>query len=196
MVTNVYVINANKHIFVIDTYLGPEVMSKVNDYLVANFAHKPIIVINTHNHYDHVWGNCFYSHSLIIAHSNCLKQMKEDGLDQLQKYPHLLKGDVILTYPNLTFDSLIRFEEDEIDIYYTPGHSDDSISIIDYHDKVLFAGDNIEEPYPFLEKKDVPIYVKTLMNYLQLDINIVIGGHSSVSNKDLIKKNIESVQRL
>ena len=77
---------------------------------------------------------------------------EKHGLEQFELYPNLIRGDVVLTYPNITIDKYIRFEEDEVELYHTPGHSDDSISIIDCFDKVLFAGDNIEEPYPFVEK--------------------------------------------
>lgn len=196
MVTNVYVINGNKHIFIIDTYLGPDIMKQVNDYIISNFGNKPIVVINTHSDFDHVWGNCLYKESLIIAHTKCLEYMKKHGLEQFELYPNLIRGDVVLTYPNITIDKYIRFEEDEVELYHTPGHSDDSISIIDCFDKVLFAGDNIEEPYPFVEKDNVPKYIKTLEKYLTLDVNIVIGGHSSISNKDLIRNNIEYAKRI
>lgn len=189
--TNVYVINGKRNVFIVDTYLGPDIMSDINKYIEKNFGEKPIIVINTHNHWDHVWGNCFYSSSPIIAHSLCMKNMKGDGLKKLEEHKGSKKGEVVYTYPNITFENRLRFEEDEVELYYTPGHTDDSISVIDLHDKVLYAGDNLEEPTPQLRQENAKQYIQTLEEYLKLDVNIVIGGHTECSDKALITKNLD-----
>ena len=38
--TNVYVINGKKNVYIIDTYLGLDVMKSVNQYIVQNFWKK------------------------------------------------------------------------------------------------------------------------------------------------------------
>jgi glyoxylase-like metal-dependent hydrolase (beta-lactamase superfamily II) len=196
MITNVYVINGMNFVFVIDTYLGPSIMEKIDLYIKDQFGNKPIFVINTHHDWDHIWGNCYFKSSLIIGHNLCVKNIKETGLKTLEEFKKYIKGNVILTYPNVTFESKIKFEDEGIEIYHTPGHTNDSISIIDYHDKVLFAGDNVEEPKPYLNKENAEQYIKTLEEYLKLDVDIIIGGHTNVCNKSLIRKNIEYAQKL
>lgn len=194
--TNIYVINTKQHVYIIDTYLGPDIMKEINQYIKSEYGNKQIIVINSHNHWDHVWGNNFFESTIIISHMLCKKYMEHDGLLKLEKYKKYKKGDVILTYPNLTFTDKIHFEEDNILIYHTPGHTDDEISIIDLEDTVLFAGDNLERPIPYIMSKDLSQYIKTLEEYLNLDIQIAIGGHTACEDKSLIQHNLDYVRKV
>ena len=122
--------------------------------------------------------------------------MEQDGVEKLEKYKDYKKGRIILTYPNLTFTDKICFEEDNILIYHTPGHTDDEISIIDLDDKVLFAGDNLERPIPYLMSKNLDKYIKTLEDYIKLDVQVVIGGHTACEDKGLIYDNLDYVKKV
>lgn len=193
--TNVYVIIGCHYAYVIDTYLGPDSMKQVNDYIEREYGKKEPIIINTHNHWDHVWGNCLYPTNIIIAHKLCKELMERDGLDALNKEREYIRGDVKLTYPNVLITDQIIFEEDGVLIYYTPGHTDDCISVVDAVDKVLFAGDNIERPIPYITSVKLNEYVKTLEKYVELDVKVVIGGHTSCEGKQLIRDNLEYIKK-
>lgn len=194
--TNIYVINAKQHIFILDTYLGPDIMQIINQYIKSQFGNKPVIVVNSHSHWDHVWGNSLFSSTLIIAHVLCREFMQQEGPIKLEKYKEYKKGDVLLTYPNLTFTDKVCFEEDNILIYHTPGHTEDEVSIIDGEDKVLFAGDNLERPIPYLMSKNLKQYIKTLEDYLRLDVQVIIGGHTACEDKSLIQHNLDYVKKV
>lgn len=194
--TNVYVINGEKYVYIIDTYLGPEAMKPINKYIDESFGKKPVIVVNTHSHWDHVWGNCMYTSSLIISHEKCRQYIKKDGIQTLEKYKKQQKGQVKITYPNFTFNDKICFEEDNVMIYYTPGHTDDGISVLDMEDKVLFAGDNLERPIPFIMSKNLGQYIHTLEDYLNIDANVIIGGHTDCEDKNLVKDNLNYVKKV
>ena len=194
--TNVYVINAKQHVYIVDTYLGPDVMRLINQHIEELYGNKPIIVVNSHSHWDHVWGNSLYSSSLIIAHEKCREYMEEEGLKKLEEHGEYKKGDIVLTYPNLTFDSKVYFEEDKVLIYHTPGHTDDCISVLDMEDKVLLVGDNLERPIPYLMSKNLSQYILTLEDYLNVDANIIIGGHTACEDKRLIIHNLDYVKRV
>lgn len=194
--TNVYVINAKKYVYILDTYLGPDVMQLINKYIKTEYGDKQKIVVNTHSHWDHVWGNSSFLSDIIISHVLCKKYMEQDGLGALEEYEEYKKGHIILTYPNLTFTDKIYFEDDNVLIYYTPGHTDDEISIIDLEDKVLFAGDNLERPIPYLISKDLNQYIETLEGYLNLDVEIIIGGHTTCEDKSLIKDNLYYIKKV
>ncbi len=194
--TNVYVINGTHHIFIIDTYLGPTVMNQINQYIEEKLPKKPWIIINSHSHWDHVWGNSLYSSSLIIAHEKCKELMQKEGLRDLERFKEYQKGEVVLTYPNLTFTDKIAFEEDQILIYHTPGHTEDEISVLDLKDKVLFVGDNLERPIPFIMARDLKQYIDTLEDYLKVDAEIIIGGHTDMENKGLIEDNLRYLEKV
>jgi glyoxylase-like metal-dependent hydrolase (beta-lactamase superfamily II) len=194
--TNVYVINGKKHVYILDTYLGPDIMEQVNQYIEQHYGGKPYIVVNSHSHWDHVWGNSLYTSSLIIAHEKCKEAMELEGLKKLQKHSEYKRGEVVLTYPNLTFTDKILFEEDQVLIYYTPGHSEDEISVLDLYDKVLFVGDNLERPIPFIMWKNLEKYIDTLEDYLKIDANIIIGGHTACEDKGLVEHNLNYVKKV
>jgi glyoxylase-like metal-dependent hydrolase (beta-lactamase superfamily II) len=194
--TNVYVIYGQNHVYIIDTYLGPEVMQKVNEHIEKKAGNSTKVIINTHSHWDHIWGNSLYSSDLIIAHKRCRELIEEEGTAELDKYRQYEKGKVELVYPNMTFTDKIYFEEDSIILYYTPGHTDDCISVIDKADKVLYAGDNIERPIPYLSSIQLEKYVDTLKDYLNNEIDIVIGGHTGIEDKTLIEENLEYVSKV
>ena len=194
--TNIYVINGEKHTFILDTYLGPDVMKPINKYIEQNFGNKPIVVVNSHSHWDHVWGNSLYASTVIVAHEKCKEYMQTEGSKKLEKYGEYRKGDIVLTYPNLTFTDKLYFQEDHVLIYYTPGHTDDCISVLDMQDKVLFAGDNLERPIPYLMSKNLAQYIDTLQDYLNLDAEVIIGGHTDCEDKRLIIKNLDYVKKV
>lgn len=194
--TNVYVIHGEKHVFILDTYLGPDAMKPINQYIEEAFGNKPIIAVNSHSHWDHVWGNSLYSSSFIIAHEKCKEYMQKEGKEKLEKYGEHQKGEVVLTYPNLTFTGKLYFQEDQVLIYHTPGHTEDAISVLDMEDKVLFAGDNLERPIPYLMSKDLGQYIDTLQDYLNLDVNVIIGGHTGCEDKRLVINNLDYVKKV
>lgn len=194
--TNVYVIHAEQHVYIIDTYLGPDIMKPVNQYIEELYSGKPLIIVNSHSHWDHVWGNSLYTSTLIISHTRCKENMRKDGLEELEKHTAYKRGQIILTYPNLTFTDKICFEEDSVLMYHTPGHTEDEISVLDLHDKVLFAGDNLERPIPYLMSKNLNQYINTLEGYLNLDTEIIIGGHTGCEDKNLIRHNLDYVKKV
>ena len=192
--TNVYVINGTKHIFIIDTFIGPEAMEPVNSYIENNIGEKPIIVVNTHYHWDHVWGNCTYVSYPIVAHEKCMEFLAANGEEDLKKHEEYAKGKVKITLPNLTFTEKLMYEEDRVMLFHSPGHTEDSISIYDEQDKVLIVGDNLERPIPYLMAKSLDTYLKTLQGYLKMDFHVVTGGHIGLEGEQLIRDNAEYIR--
>ncbi len=193
-ITNVYVINGTRHIFIIDTFIGPEAIGAVNSYIEKNLERKPLIVVNTHYHWDHVWGNCAYKEYPIVGHEKCLELLAANGEEDLKKFGEYAKGKVEITLPNLTFTGKLMFNEDRVVLFHSPGHTEDSISIYDEQDKVLIAGDNLERPIPYLMARSLDTYLKTLQGYLEMDFNVVTGGHTGLEGKQLIHDNGEYIR--
>jgi glyoxylase-like metal-dependent hydrolase (beta-lactamase superfamily II) len=93
--------------------------------------------------------------------------------------------------PNLVFESELYFPEDKIRIIYTPGHTIDSISVIDEEDKVINVGDNIgdniEEIVPSIYcEKD--LYIDTLLKYREVDFDTCVSGHNVILGKEVIEE--------
>ncbi len=128
---------------------------RLTDFISTNNL-KPIKLINTHCHLDHVFGNKFvaekYSLGLEIHRGELpvLKSMpmvcQNYGLPVPEESPeptHFLEeGD------------MIEFGDTILDIVFTPGHSPASISFISKKDKFVIAGDVLF--YDSIGRTDLP----------------------------------------
>lgn len=187
--TNIYVIVTENKYFIIDTYLGEDIVREIDRYLKDNYGIKENIVINTHSDWDHIWGNSYFANDTIIAHRYCREDIIKNGEYYLEKYSEYKRGFKYLALPNIIFEEKIIFPEEHIEIFYSKGHSLDSISIYDSEERILYGGDNIEKPIPHIQSKDIKSYIETLDNYLKMEIDIVLGGHILVEDKSIIVEN-------
>lgn len=191
--TNLYVINGEQYLFICDTFLGPEPMKEVLSFLEEKeFTSKPIIVFNSHHDYDHIWGNQCFKDSIILAHNLCRKKIEEIGESDLKDYVDHKKGDVELTLPNVLFSEKVIFVEEGVEFFHSPGHTEDSSSCYDQIDEVLFVGDNIETPLPYLRKLNLKNYTETLDDYIARKPIVILSGHDDLMFTDkLIRENLE-----
>ncbi len=196
MITHVTVIDSPRTLFVIDTFLGPDSMKDVMDALGQPARDKPAIVINTHFHWDHIWGNCFFPDARIIAHSTCRTLIRDHSESELVRFARFAAGPVRIVLPNLTFDTRLEFPDEGIELLHTPGHSEDSISIVDHEDRVVIAGDNIEAPIPYLSDPDIRRFAETLNGYRAFAGYRFIAGHADDSDGTLLTANIEYLDAL
>lgn len=192
--TYVYLIIRNKRLFIIDTFCGSDYMDEIKEM----YPHYEYCVMNTHYHFDHIWGNAAFHESMIYAHDLCKHMILKYGEEDLRANHTFLKGEKEIVVPgNLIHDSFL-FKEEGIELIYTPGHSLDSISVLDQKHQWLFAGDNLEKPIIQFEKENISVYKQTLQRYLQLPVKQFFGGHTlTLTKKDIqfMMDYLESVER-
>lgn len=189
---NMYLIKGRKNNYVIDTGLG----SLSADIIKENIKNddKKTIVINTHYHWDHVWGNGSFKDCMIVSHKLCRDMILSYWENMMYKNSQYCLGRVEMCLPNLVFQNELYFTEDKIRIFHTPGHTLDSISILDEEDKVLVLadniGDNMDEIVPsiYCEKE---MYIRTMEKYENIDFDICISGHNKVLQKSIIREILE-----
>ena len=178
-----------EHNFLIDTGLGLGSVAPVKELLKDE--KKPLVVVNTHHHWDHIWGNGFFEESLLVSHALCRKLLEETMLQTYEKYKHIARGEVRFALPRLTFDSALFFPSDGVRLFYSPGHTEDCISVFDEVDGILNAGDNIgdtdEEILPNLEC-DTEVYHDTLEAYRALSFKLCVSGHNRPRGFEVIRE--------
>jgi glyoxylase-like metal-dependent hydrolase (beta-lactamase superfamily II) len=177
--TNLYVIAATNHLFICDTFLGPDPIKDVMKFLdKEKCTSKPVVVFNSHYDYDHIWGNSEFKDSIILAHELCRNVIKDEGEDHLKKYEYHKRGEITLTLPNVVF-------------------KEDSSSCYDCVDKVLFVGDNLESPYPYIRILNIETYIETLEEYLTRNAKFIVSGHDDLMKDDqVIKSNLTYLKNL
>lgn len=196
--TNVYLLKGEKHWFVIDTFLGPAAISQIKAYLGTDFAERSMIVVNTHAHFDHFWGNCAFQKATIVGHVLCKQGInRKQQVGYLRKNAGLQKGKVELVAPDVTFEKRMIFEADGVELFHSPGHTRDSISVIDRKDQVLLVGDNVGLPIPSIYPGvQVAEYIETLETYLSLGLPHIVSSHYNQIETDLIDANLKYLRKL
>ncbi|HRQ29804.1 MAG TPA: MBL fold metallo-hydrolase [Saprospiraceae bacterium] len=109
---------------------------------IRNQGLKPVKLINTHFHIDHVLGNHFISSQFQL-----IPEFHEEGMfffdrqeDIADKYGMNYNGS---KKPEqfLSEGDLIRFGHTTLKVIHVPGHSRDSICLYNNDDKILISGD-------------------------------------------------------
>lgn len=191
---SILLMTGSHHTFLCDTHLGPESMSRVKELLTTINHPHDLIIFNSHSDWDHIWGNCAFPHSLIIGHTTCRDRMKERGAFDLSNLLSKTRGHVELKFPNLTFGSRLCFEDDEIEFFHAPGHTIDSSVFYDRIEKILYVGDLVEDPIPYIDYDRTDIYIETLEMLLTYPVKIMVSAHSGIITPDLIRRNISYLQ--
>lgn len=184
---NLHVIIAEKNNYIVDPGIGSHTLNPMINFIrVRN--NNPIIVINTHYHWDHVWANCLSGDVPIIAHASCLSAIEKDWETSIKHNKTYIKDDLVMKLPTITFERQLIFTEDQIILFHTPGHTPDSISVFDAIESVLNVGDNIGDTLDVIVPDlqcDLDIYSQSLMKYKALEPKIVISGHNQLLKKDV-----------
>lgn len=126
--------------------------------LVAFIEHhklKPVKLLNTHCHIDHVVGNRFISEKYGLGLEIHEKDLKT--LQALMQVAHLYGLNAEPSPEPETFleeGDKIRFGVSELDILFTPGHSRGSICFVSHEQRFVIGGDVLF--YGSIGRTDLP----------------------------------------
>ena len=196
--TNVYVILGDEHVYVLDTFLGLDSMEPIKQEIEKRgYRNKPVVIFNSHGDYDHYWGNGAFENALIIGHEKCRERILNEHEEALQTNEEQKKGEVILKAPTLVFTERLSFPNDGVTFFHTPGHTIDSASCLDENYRILFVGDNVEPPLPYVYNTDITQFYTTLMSYTEIDWDVMIASHAPpLTDRQLLTRNIDYLQNL
>ncbi len=171
-----YLVVGEKQAALIDTMMGftdlKEVTKKLTD--------KPIVVINTHGHPDHIYGNCYFDKAFLNPRDYELADMFFNDPEFLKVLNQM--GGKVPPFRPLN-------EGDEIDLggrtlkaYLIPGHTLGSMLLLLKEDRVLFTGDAINH-HLWLQLDGcltIEECIKTLNNvmFLEKEADIILHGHA------------------
>lgn len=181
--TYAFLIEKENGFYLIDTFCGSDYMMPI----IKKIGEKKVTVINTHSHWDHVWGNCCFEKSYIISHEKCRKLLDEVWEKDLEKNKKYALENTTKCLPNITFTDKLEFHKDGIEIFYSPGHTIDCISIFDRENNTLYVGDNLEKPNVSVEDDDIETYINTLKKYISYKPKKIMAGHTlNLTEQDIL----------
>ena len=177
----------------IDTGMGVGDIGAV----VARLTSLPVVVINSHAHWDHIGGNARFD-EIWIHEAEAAGLVNGVGNDVLQTWfaPERLRGPLppgadpaTIAYPPTPATGTLEGGE-EIDlgdhcleVIHAPGHSPGGICLWDERNRILFTTD-VAYPCALLvdSRDDLAVYHRTLERLAALDPApaMVLGSHCDV----------------
>lgn len=147
-----YLILGKERALLFDTGLGIGDIRSV----VVPLTELPIVVLNSHSHYDHIGGN--HQFEWIYGPDSAYTRARMTGLDHDQVADAVSPGWIWKALPEGFDASTYAIEPYEIDEYVgegtllelggrtlevilTPGHAPDSLCLLDRQNRLLFTGD-------------------------------------------------------
>jgi len=172
-------------VIMVDTLAVPDETLEMRSYIEDTLNVPVRYVINTIYHADHTFGNYFFPGATIIGHTLCREMMAENNAQTLQnaktqdgifeKIDHIVMPDITLSDGELS----IGIGKRNVNIFPTPGASDDGLSVLIKEDRVLFAGDAFL-PVPNIVEGDVDQLKQTIGSFAELGLENIVQGHGDV----------------
>ena len=196
---NTYVIK-DKLSILIDPGLNEFVPALLQDLQKDGIDPKDIdIIMNTHLHGDHSWGNEAFkqaSGAEILLHT-IQKQLGDAATVEASKFFGVptpkFSEDRVLNEDRLSLG------ETEIEIIPSPGHSPESVCYYCRHQKVLICGDvifNQNTGRVDLPGGDADQLKQSIERLSKLDVEYLLPGHMGiVTGADNVKRNFEFIKQ-
>jgi glyoxylase-like metal-dependent hydrolase (beta-lactamase superfamily II) len=175
---------------VVDTLTGPAEVAPVADFLAGEAGDRRVVVVNTHHHWDHVFGNAAFAGDDIVAQRGCprLIQAELQSGDESRRLPPA-EG---VPLPNVTFGDRLSYVDGggSVHLIHTPGHSEDSLVVFLTESRLVLAGDTVEWPLPNFGQRDgSEEWIRTLRQLKQLPVDLIVPAHGPAMDKQIIDAN-------
>jgi len=203
-----YLILGTKQAVLFDTGMGISSIRKVTKQLTA----KPVVVLNSHTHNDHVGGNWEFDYVFAMDTDFTRKNSQGSRADaQAEIAPGQICGKLPVGFNPKTFATrqwkILHFVQDgfkinlgarTVEIVATPGHTPDSIALIDRANRLLFTGDTYY-PAPiwlYRPETDMDAYVASVKRLAALapQAKMVLGAHNiPVADPAVLPKLVDAI---
>ncbi len=188
-----YLIEGDEKALLLDTGVGMGCLRQV----VRQLTQKPLIVVNSHFHYDHAGGDLEFDE--IYVHKNAVKDIENNNNPQYRKKMFARQKGRKEYYPCSTVEEdmlregtfrLIPVEEGyvfdlggkKLEVIWTPGHTSGDICLLDRYNRHLYSGDAIVSTPTLLYKwyaESVEVYYKSVekLRALKTEFELIFPGH-------------------
>ena len=191
-------------VVVIDTRSTPVQAREIVE-AVREVTRDPVsIVIDTHWHGDHTFGNSVFRPASIWGHARVPQRLRERGGSSIEKaagwVPDIADDvrEVVIDPPDRTFDEQaeVALGDRELRLTYLGrGHTDTDIAIEVLGADVLFAGDLLEEGATPSFGDSYPLeWPETVERLLPLATGAVVPGHGAVGDRAFVDSQLAQLR--
>jgi glyoxylase-like metal-dependent hydrolase (beta-lactamase superfamily II) len=206
-------INKQKGIL-IDTGCGIGNLRKT----VEEITDKPIVVINTHTHLDHLGSNRQFDEIAMLNHP-LSHHVAEKGAPHRQLQTEILAENLVIQpwpegfdprtfcLPPFSVSHWFKDQErlnlggEDLEVIHTPGEARDHICLLSRARRILFCGDILlyGPVWTHLEGGSLPDLItsyRRLMNYFDEFDHLMPGHNQPRLDKDLLPETLEGAEKV
>jgi len=207
-----YLILGEKRALLFDTGLGVGKISAV----VTRLTPLAVTVVNSHSHFDHVGGNAefkdIWNRDLLYTRKNMRGQpniYSRDALAPERLCGPLPPGTDAKSYSIRPWKSTHSLRDREridlggrvVEVIFTPGHTPDSVALLDRTNGLLFTGDSFYPGpiYLFVPETDFGAYTRSVARLAALEpqIKLLLPSHNvPVAEPVFLKRLARAVEQV
>ncbi len=171
-----YIVVGSERVCVIDTMMGYNDLYQV----VRGITDKPVIVVNTHGHPDHIFGNVYFEEAYLHPADNELAAM-------FVKEPEFVKAcrehDLHMPpFKPIRGGDVIDLGGRTLSVYELPGHTAGGILLLLSEERILFTGDSVNH-HLWMQLDGclkMSEFVKALdkVMFLEEKADVILHGHA------------------
>jgi glyoxylase-like metal-dependent hydrolase (beta-lactamase superfamily II) len=201
-VPNIGIVTGDNAVLVIDTAMGAENGRRVLSEARRIAGDRKLFLTTTHFHPEHAFGaQPFQRDATYVANSAQAQELADKGTEYVEMFsgfgPVLaeLLADVELVAPEITYAG----EEARLDLggtavellYYGPAHTRGDQLVFLPEERILFAGDLVENRFlPIFPDEDAigSRWLGLLDRIEALDPDVVVPGHGAIGDVGLVEE--------
>ncbi|MFC8081169.1 MBL fold metallo-hydrolase [Streptomyces sp. NPDC057307] len=200
-VSNAGILLAPDRVALIDTAATESRALALRDTVDALSPEPVRLVVNTHFHGDHSFGNALVGpDAVIVAHERTRTEMADAGLGLTGLWPDVNWGKIGVTLPQLTYRRRLTLHHGDlrVELFHPgPAHTTNDTLVWLPDQRVLFAGDILlPGRTPFVLMGSVAGSLRTLEVLRRLDPLTVVGGHGPLAGPEVIDETERYLRRL
>ena len=187
----VYLLIGDEKAALIDTFYGYGDLRE----MVETITDKPVMVINTHGHFDHTGGNSFWPEAYMSGYA--VGEAKNAFGEELKR---IMDSHAYPDYECkvLQDGDLIELGNHTLEIIKIGAHSPGSIAILDRTERMLYGGDELEAGQVLISEKAIPAHLESMLKLKRFDadFDFINSAHNGTHlTKDYIDDFIELDRR-
>lgn len=200
------VVLGGSDVLLVDTRSTPAQAREIRDEL-RELTREPVsIVIDTHWHFDHSFGNSVFRPATIWGHVKAAERLRADGAATIEEVAHEVPEiaeavrEVVVDPPERTFEdrATVAVGDRVVELsYHGRGHTDGDIAIVVPDADVMFAGDLVEAGAPPSFGDSFPLeWPETVERLLPLATGAVVPGHGAIGDRAFVEDQLAAFRRL
>ena len=200
------VVLGGRDVLVVDTRSTPAQAREIATEL-RQLTHDPVsIVVDTHWHFDHSFGNSVFRPATIWGHVRAAAQLVREGPATIEEValelPEIAADirETVIDPPERTFEDRVTVPVGDRVVelsYHGRAHTDGDIVLVVPDANVMFAGDLLEEGAPPSFGDSFPLeWPATVEQILPLASGAVVPGHGAVGDRAFVKGQLAAFRRL